>query len=589
MKIIFNKKFISFKSLNFIFIIFASFISNAQLITNDLDNELNWEWIKSALGNATSESMAVDPSGNIYVLGDFSDNLIFDDLTLSCELFSDMYLVKYDEAGNVIWGKSFGGEWGDFGKSVTTDNQGNVYITGQFCSNEITFGSITLVNNYITPYFDESRFDIFTVKLDSNGTVIWAKKGGGIYFDYVNEICIDNSGNVYIFGYFQSPIISFDTISLMNTGNWDIYLTKYDTNGNVVWARSAVGNGQENAWSVTTDNEGNIYICGSYRSNIIYFDNFTLTNTSTEFDIYLVKYDKYGKVIRVKSASGEEWDEAKSVTVDEDNNVYMTGYFKSDTLFFDSDTLFLSNNDNINLDMYVIKMDSNCNIIWSRTTEGSAWMYPKSICSYKSDLISIIGTFTGTNFGYIENFGSSTITPVNSYDIFVVNYDSSGNDIRSESIGGMNMDFAQDNCIDSTGNIYITADFDSDSIVIDTITLINYYNNKMFVAKGIIENSTFSQEYKLNTLIELSNFPNPFNIETNILYTVPELNKVEICIFNIYGNKIKVLVNKIHKSGNYSLIWDATNTEGRKISPGIYICKIQVGKSNITKKIVVSR
>jgi hypothetical protein len=546
------------------------FITSTLLIAQNME----WEWIKSATGDADARCVTVDDSNSIYIAGSFLNQITLDNLSLtSINYSSDIYLIKLDNEGNVLWGKSIKGEWTEYCRKVDTDPQGNVILAGEFCSNTATIDSITLINTHQTPFPDESTFDIFIVKFNSEGDLLWAKSGGGIYHEHANSVCTDHLGNVFIFGNFMSPVVTFDNLSLYNTGNLDLMLIKYDRNGNATWAKSAIGSGQENAWSVKTDLNNNVYIAGSYRSSSISFDNFTLINSSNYFDLYLVKYNPNGSVIWVKSASGEKWDDANAISVDEENNVYLAGHFNSDTLYFDSTTLYLSNIAHSNIDMYILKLNSTGNIVWAKNSTGSAWIYPHSVSTHGANHIAIVGTFTGNNFGNTEYFGTNAITTFGSYDIFLVNYDSSGNAIWCENFGGTNMDFGQDICYDNMGNLIIAAFFQSDSFTFDSLTFINNYNSKMLVAKKRDSSpSTIKRSENLSQKYALTNYPNPFNLSTTIEFTLPKATHATLKIYNILGEEVATLISENLAAGSYLYQW-----ETRGLASGVYFYKLEAG------------
>ncbi len=94
---------------------------------------------------------------------------------------------------------------------------------------------------------------------------LWAKASGGINYDEGRCITRDKSGNLYVTGSFQSNSIIFGKDTLKNTGalyTFDIFLTKYDANGIIMWARKFGGSGTDEARSITADENGNIYITG---------------------------------------------------------------------------------------------------------------------------------------------------------------------------------------------------------------------------------------------------------------------------------------------------------------------------------------
>ena len=151
----------------------------------------NWAWAKKAGTNfdAWATAVAADDLGNSYAVGTYGPSLTFGSSTITSNGFYDAYLVKYDANGNAIWAKGAGGSGFDNTSSVTTDHAGNIYVTGWFDSPSITFGSTTLTN------VTGTSNDIFIVKYDSNGNVLWAKSAGGTGEDSARCVTTDALGN----------------------------------------------------------------------------------------------------------------------------------------------------------------------------------------------------------------------------------------------------------------------------------------------------------------------------------------------------------------------------------------------------------
>src|ERR1035437_4949422 len=322
-------------------------------ITQTFSQTPTWAFAKSAGGTNNGDnnilSSKADNFGNVYVTGYFKSNtIVFDTITLTNDATDgsmDIFLVKYDTSGNVIWAKSYGGTKDDYAESITTDVSGNIYLTGTFQSDSVIFDTDTLIRN------NNIDYSVFIVKINSSGGVIWARnsKGNSVFADgQSSSITIDVFNDIYITGYFSrgddsvlSNII-FDTITLTNTGGYNIFIVKYDSSGNVIWARNAGTPNSDNAYSITVDNSNNIYVTGYFERDSINFGSYTLINYDTvgTADIFVVKYDSSGHVIWAKSAGGALDDKANSITVDIDGNIYVSGYFQSQTIVFDSTTLY---------------------------------------------------------------------------------------------------------------------------------------------------------------------------------------------------------------------------------------------------------
>jgi hypothetical protein len=97
------------------------------------------------------------------------------------------------------------------------------------------------------------------------------------------------------------------------------------------------------------------------------------------------------------------------------------------------------------------------------------------------------------------------------------------------------------------------------------------------------ENPTFEK------LLTASNFPNPFNPETTIEYSIPEAGQIEISIFNLRGQKVNTLVNTVMTKGSHSVVWDGTDSMGQSVTSGIYMYRIVTNNASITKKIVLMK
>ncbi len=184
------------------------------------------------------------------------------------------------------------------GFGVCTDPSGNVYITGEF-SGSIKFGVYTLTNG-------AGAGSLFLTKYDNSGNVLWAKNANGVstYGPIAYAVSTDAAGNVFVTGISNSPYITFGTYTLTNSGNYDLFLAKYDSNGNFLWAKSAIGSGDEGGASVSCDASGNSFITGDFTSPTLVFGSYTLTNMGSN-DIYLAKYDPNGNVLWAKKVQEE--------------------------------------------------------------------------------------------------------------------------------------------------------------------------------------------------------------------------------------------------------------------------------------------
>jgi len=436
-----------------------------------------WLWAKSAKGANIDRARTVstDDKGNVYVVGWFdSDSITFASTTLikTSGFGYDIFIAKYNPNGDVLWAKSAEGIMNDLAVSVSTDDKGNVYVTGYFWSS-ITFGSTTLINAGTNSY------DIFLVKYDSSGNVLWAKSAGGAGDDKTNSVSTDAGGNVYVAGSFGSSFITFGSTTLINAdpaGHLDIFITKYDGNGNVLWAKSAGGIINDEPQCISTDVRGNVYITGSFQNSSITFGSIVLTNSGIFGDIFITKYDSNGNVLWAKSEGGLDDDEARSVS-NSGGNLYITGWFKSPYITFGSTTLINANSGVP--DMFITKYNSEGDVLWAKGTGGGNFDYANSVATDDAGNVYQTGYFYSSSV----TFGSTTLANAGGSDIFITKYDGNGNIIWVKSPSGASDDQTHSVSTFVGGDVYVAGYFASSEITFDSITLTNAGSYDMLVAK----------------------------------------------------------------------------------------------------------
>lgn len=350
-------------------------LSNADIFIVKYDASGNVLWAKSPTGysGGTATSVSTDAQGNCYVGGKFTTpTLTFGSTTLtnSGNSTTDAFLAKYDSNGNVLWAVSGGGVDDESIDAVVTDLAGNTYAAGKYFSGAIAFGSTTLNNTSF------NFCDLFLVKYDASGNLLWAKKAGGLYNDQATSVCLDGAGNCYLAGNFASSTLTIGSSTLTNAGSDDALLAKYDSNGNVLWAKAVGGSASDGANSVAVHGSGNVYVTGFFSSSPLTFGPSTVTNTGLLSDILLLQFDPLGNPLWAKSAKGIDRDAAQAVTVDASGNVFVTGYFESATCAFSSDTLFNAASGGKDGDFFIGKIGKGVEGIFSETADNNTSIFP---------------------------------------------------------------------------------------------------------------------------------------------------------------------------------------------------------------------
>lgn len=523
----------------------------------------DWQWAKSVGGinDEDSRSVSTDAGGNVYITGRFmSSSITFDTTTLTNAGSGDIFIVKYDSSGNVLWAKSIGGAGYEQGLGISSDINGNVYLTGSFGSTSLTIDTTTLANS--------GGQDIIVVKYNSLGNVLWVRSSGGSSWDVGNSISTDANGNIFITGYFGTSI-TFETTTLTSVGNNDIFVAKYDSSGNAVWAKSAGGTSLDNGSCINADINGNVFVSGYFASSFITFGTTILTNSGSR-DTYIVKYDSSGNIIWAKSAGGTGLDGSSSISSDINGNVYVTGIFASPSISFETTTLTNASIDT--LDIFIVKYDASGNVIWAKSIGGNKDEESGGISVDTNENVYLVGSFLSLTL----SLQSATITNTGGTDIFIIKFDSLGNELFTKSTYGAYDDWSYSVSADNYGNALIAGRFKSSSVIFGTTTLINTDNSgstdEIFVAK-LGNNITETNIIEKNNDFLL--YPNPSKGKL----VIENINFNLIEIYNISGEKIYHSANKQLNS----LMIDISN-----VPVGIYFYKILSTKHILsTGKIII--
>jgi len=391
----------------------------------------NLIWAKSMGGALRDEaySTSVDLSGNVYIIGIFTGTADFDPGPSSYNLtaigYHDTYISKIDFLGNFVWAKKMGGGPTSFcdSFSILTDASGNVYTTGAF-GGTVDFDPGSAINNVTCVYVD----DIFISKLDSAGNFIWVKTMGGSYSEYGASIALDITGNIYTIGMFEATVDFNPGPAIYNItaiGDHDIFISKLDSAGNFVWAKSMgavgpfgtsllnIGN------SIFVDSSSNVYTTGSFAGTTDFDPGPTVFNlTATNInDIFISKLDSAGNFVWAKSMGGLNFDEGKSIFADVAGNIYITGLFEKTADFDPGPSVFSLTAAGI-WDVFISKLDPTGNLVWAKSMGSTLNDNGLSIIVDPFDNIYTTGFFQGT-VDFDPDSSMYNLTSDGDYDIFI--------------------------------------------------------------------------------------------------------------------------------------------------------------------------
>jgi hypothetical protein len=523
------------------YLFFLAFIISAKAFS-----QVNFQWVKDLGGsnNDGGNSVTTDAFGNIYVTGYFLGTVDFDPgpstATLSNFSASDVFIAKYDPAGNYLWACNTGASNGARGTGIKTDASGNVYAAGAFRGTadfDPGPGTFTLTSG---------MYDVFVWKLNSSGGLIWARQIGGINDDDATGLVLDPPSNtIYLTGsYYGSS--DFDpgpgTYTLSsNSGSYDCYVCKLDNLGNFVWAKSLGGPNTDVGRSITVNALGEVITTGEFLSGADFDPGpSSYTLAAGVYDIFISKLDASGNFVWAKSMGGPDNDYGYSIVTDPSGNIYTTGTFKG-SADFDPGTgtysLFTSGSF-LDADIFVSKLDVSGNFIWAKQMGG-----PTNSDIGNSIALDATGNvYTTGRYLYTCDFdpgpASYTLTSLGSAACaFVSILDASGNFVWAGGWGASMDAWGQSIAVNAIGDIYTTGvyrgttDFDPGP---STYTLSYQGNFDAFVHK-LGQSAAGIKSIPKEPFISI--YPNPGNGIFKIKLA-PEISNPEIIVYNSIGEKV---------------------------------------------------
>lgn len=443
----------------------------------------NFVWAKTFGGPTYDDwrATAIDAAGNVIAVGSFSGTVDFDPGAGVFNLTStaggdDIFIMKLTSAGNFVWAKKIGISTSEVASDVITDASSNIYVVGSFYGTT-DFDPNAGVFNLVSA----GNTDCFMMKLNSSGNLVWAKNMGGTLGDYVTAIDIDNSSSdLYITGTFQgagdfNPSAATNTLTLY--GAQDIFIGRYDVNGNYVWATSMGGSVGDYAGDIKVNTANtSVFTTGQFSGTGADMSpncSCGLVNSLGGSDVYIVKLGAATGGFQANAfLAGTSSEGAQGITLDAADNVYISGQF-SGACDMDPGPLNNSLGSAGGSDAFITKLTSALNFVFTKQIGG---LNSQSAVELALDPVGNI--YTTGSFDDITDFDPSTTQSytvqtlgLNS-DCYVLKLDYNGNFAWAKTFGSNGIgDYGSDIDLDPQGNVYTigsfwsTVDFDPSAAI----------------------------------------------------------------------------------------------------------------------------
>ncbi len=464
---------------------------------------------------------------------------------------TDMYLIKANSEGEIIWSRTYGGTNFDNAVYALQTNDGGYIVAGQSVTEQA--GDI----------------DILIVKTDASGTMLWSKKYGSIVTDKAMGIEQTTDGGYIIFGYYAYGLGAY-LIKIDENGNitwtkayggkeyaigyaahqttdggymlmgrivdsisdyvFDIMLVKTDSKGDTLWTSTFGGPGEDDPYSAKQTNDGGYIITGR-----------TYSFGAGSTDVFLTKTDENGIVLWTKTYGGPLPDSGEDVVQTSDGGYIISGHSES-----------FGNGAS---DFYLIRVDEIGDTLWTRTYGGVNGDYAYSIQQTADNGFAVVGTTN--SFGEEDN-NNIYFVKTNADGISGCNQQTTQTLVTSQLMQNSNLQV-----LHFTGGTMYVPEIISASIETNTVTL--------------CANVGVDEYLQSQTLISI--YPNPFS-STTTLKTTKMLKNATLTIFNSLGKEVK----EIENISGQEIILDRKN-----LQVGIYFIRLKLNNKTIADgKLIVT-
>jgi len=344
----------------------------------------------------------------------------------------------------------------DYGSAMKTDSNGNLYVAGQFSAGTVDFDPTSGVDNKTNTL---GGYDIFLTKINADGTYGWTKTWGGTGNDASYNLAFDSNNNVFIIGEFFATV-DFDPgvgdISYTSAGTTDIFLSKFDTNGNFLSVKVMGGTSHDRGHGVVINSTGEIFIAGKFFSPTIDFDpSGGVDNKATagSYDAFLTKFNADETYAWTKTWGSTDRDTVNDLQLGTDGSIYLAGVYRLTVDFDPSGSV--DSRTSVGLDdPFLTKFNADGTYVWTKTWGSTLNDFSFNLRVNSANNVYIIGSFQAT-VDFDPSGATNTIVSAGLEDSYVSKFDANGNYVFTRVWGGSLMDEVLGITIDTGGNYFI--------------------------------------------------------------------------------------------------------------------------------------
>jgi len=531
-----------------------------------------WIWSNATGGRSSSDapiSTVKDNAGNVYISGEFEGTVNIGGTSYTSAGVNDVFLSKYDAAGNHLWTSTFGGANNFmFAGGIAIDANNNVYIAGTFTFRLDVGGNIYFTNNFTK--------DIYLIKVSPSGGALWAKVMGGLGAE--DAKCVTSSGTkVYVGGsYNQTFTVDAAVFPATTSNNINAFVLATDTGGTGIWAAHGGGVNTDQLNSISAS-ASSVYI-GGYIQGAATFGSLNISGSGSDNDMLLAKLDpSTGAFLWAKGTGAASTDQINSVGQDANDNVYCGGSFLATVSFGGGVTLAETGFPmGAYGDAFIAKYNPTGTCQWARKVGGNSDDIASNIA------VAPNGSVYGIGYFRLAATASSTTTPTQSFttvggsDLFAVKYSPVGSLLWAIRGGTTTDDKGRCITLDDNGFCFLAGNF-FNTLTLGTLPAINS-NPSLFTAFIARLNGFSVGLNDITNSVQVNVYPNPTSDVVN--FEMPKgtyINAVEI--FNVAG---QLMMNQ-----NYNLPMQNASLNISELPSGNYKVRVIANEGYVVKSIQV--
>ncbi len=427
----------------------------------------------------------------------------------------DVYLLKLDSLGDTLWVRTYGGSRTDIGHDLQATADGGFVVVGT------------------TTSFGRGKEDVYVLRTDSLGNLLWSRTYGGAATDEGWSIRATYDGGFIIGG----------STSSSGAGYADLYLLKISAAGDSLWSRAYGGPGGESGYAVRQTRDSGFIAVGATGS---FGEGYS--------SMYVVRTTSNGDSLWATTYGGPKADLGYSVEIAPDGGFLFAGATASYGMGY--------------YDAYLVKTDAGGLVEWEHTYGGTLDDRAYAVSMTSDGGFLMVGT--------TESFGAG------SADLYAVKVDPMGEIVWSQTFGGTQADYCRAVVKNRAGQFVLVGYTYSYSAGGSDLYLVTMSGDQ---ATPVIEPwPSLPDGYAL-----LQNYPNPFNLSTRIEYSIPRSGPVNLTIFNLLGQPVREWQFRQVTQGNHTIDWDGRSGSGEVVATGVYFYRIEAGGFTASRKMLLMK